>query len=215
MTQHHWYSLWMQPGEDTPFCNSEHPCWSQTENRVWTCKHLLSLVAGLPGDTSGLMPGSWALGSRMKCNTSHFRWRPTVQSSILFYILATKIPLGMKNVPSHLIKIGRIDTCSTRMRDLISCTSCCLERGVWCSSILSHCSSMPRLQTPPMDKSTAKQRYMIRTIMHQRKEEEGGNNNHCIPSIKANGTNHWEVAHPVFMRSFFAILRPMNLAHTH
>ena len=50
----------------------------------------------------------------------------------------------------------KVCTCSTSMRDLISCTSCCLERGVWCSSIFSHCSSNLLLHTPPMDKSTAK-----------------------------------------------------------
>lgn len=65
--------------------------------------------------------------------------------------------------------MARVDTCSTKMRDLISCTSCCLERGVWCSSIFSHCccSSIIPVHTPPMDKSTAKQRDTIKTIINQ------------------------------------------------
>lgn len=56
--------LWMPPGEDRPFCSSERPCWSQTVSMGWTCKHLSSSAVGLPGDTSGLLPPFWALGSK-------------------------------------------------------------------------------------------------------------------------------------------------------
>lgn len=109
MSKRHRYSLWMPPGEDMPFCSSERLCWSPSVSRVWICKHLLSLVAGLPGDTSGLMPGSWALGSRMQGNTSYFRLhRVCVVKAksweVHFIVQLSNKNSNNKNVPSYLIK---------------------------------------------------------------------------------------------------------------
>lgn len=66
------YSLWKPPGEGTLFCSSGRLCWNQIVSKEWTYKYSLSLAAGPPGDTSGLMPESWDLGSRIK--TQHIFW---------------------------------------------------------------------------------------------------------------------------------------------
>lgn len=76
------------------------------------------------------------------------------------------------------VRGGGWHTCSTTIRDLISCATCCLDRGAWGSSILSHCSSILPLHTPRMDKSTAKQRDMI---TESRRE---------IADMKVNATGH-------------------------
>lgn len=44
-------------------------------SKEWTYKYSLSLAAGPPGDTSGLKPESWDLGSRIK--TQHIFWSVT------------------------------------------------------------------------------------------------------------------------------------------